>query len=240
MFDIDIGLAFAAGMASFFSPCVFSLVPVYISYLGGRSASLAGTERSTRDRFDPVFQGMAFVLGFSIVFISLGVAAGYLGGALASIRLWLSRIGGIIVIVFGLNIIGWIRIPFLQYDLRIHSPLKRTTGFLQSVLMGIFFSAGWTPCVGPVLGAILTLALNGGSIGRGALLLTFYSLGLGVPFLIAALGVGWVTQLLKKYGKTLRIIEIVMGIMLVIVGVMLFMGTFNELARFGIFIDFGI
>jgi cytochrome c-type biogenesis protein len=179
-------------------------------------------------------------LGFTLVFVSLGTAAGYLGSTLAFIRVWLSRVGGIVVIIFGINMIGLIRIPFLQYDLRVHTPLKKTTGFLQSFLMGVFFSAGWTPCVGPVLGAILTLALNGGSIGKGALLLTVYSIGLGVPFLIAALGVGWVTQLLKRYAKALRIIEIAMGIVLVVVGIMLFMGTFNELARFGIFIDFGI
>jgi cytochrome c-type biogenesis protein len=106
--------------------------------------------------------------------------------------------------------------------------------------MGVFFSAGWSPCVGPVLGAILTLALNGGSLGQGFGLLSAYSAGLAIPFLLAALGIGWVTTLLRRYGKVMRYTEIVMGILLVIVGVMLFLGTFQTLARFAPFIDLGL
>jgi cytochrome c-type biogenesis protein len=106
--------------------------------------------------------------------------------------------------------------------------------------MGVFFSAGWSPCVGPVLGAILTLSLSGGSISKGASLLSAYSAGLAIPFLFAALGVGWVTAILRKYGRVMRITEIVMGVILIIVGVLLFLGTFETLARFGIFIDLGL
>jgi cytochrome c-type biogenesis protein len=108
------------------------------------------------------------------------------------------------------------------------------------MMMGVFFSAGWSPCVGPVLGAILTLALNDGSIAQGIVLLSAYSLGLAIPFLIAALGIGWVTTILRRYGKTMRYVEIGMGIVLIIVGTMLFLGTFEQIARFGFFIDFGI
>ena len=110
----------------------------------------------------------------------------------------------------------------------------------SSAMMGVFFSAGWSPCVGPVLGAILTLALNGGSISEGVKLLSAYSAGLAIPFLLAALGIGWVTAVLKKYKKVMHYVEIVMGIILVIVGVMLLLGTFEQLARFGLWVDFGL
>ena len=237
---ISIGLAFLAGLASFLSPCVFSLVPVYVSYLGGRSASRAIEGAEVHDRFDTFVHGVAFVLGFSAVFVLLGVAAGELGAALFSIRYWLTRIGGIVVVIFGLNMTGLIRIPFLQYDLRYHTALQKTTGLLPSFLMGVFFSAGWSPCVGPTLGAILTMALGGGSPLDGALLLSVYSLGLGIPFLLAALAIDWISAFLKRNAKILHYVEIAMGIVLVIIGFMLFLGTFNQLGKYGIFFDFGI
>jgi cytochrome c-type biogenesis protein len=240
MLNISFGLAFLAGLASFLSPCVFSLVPVYISYLGGRKASQTLTAGDSPGSYDTVIHGLAFILGFSAVFITLGMAAGALGSILSPIRYWLTRIGGIVVIIFGLNMIGLIRIPFLQYDLRHHTALQKTTGLLPSFLMGVFFSAGWTPCVGPTLGAILTMAMSGGSLVNGAALLSMYSLGLGIPFLLAALAIDWISRFIKRYSRYLRYIEIVMGLVLVIIGIMLFLGTFNQLARFGLFFDFGI
>ncbi len=236
--NITLGLAFVAGLASFLSPCVFSLVPAYIGYLGGRSAAQAqGKDTSQWTTFS---HGVAFVLGFSVVFILLGVAASALGGLLYGIRVWLARIGGIVVIIFGLHMTGVFRIPFLEYDLRPQSTPDRRMGYLSSALMGVFFSAGWSPCVGPVLGAILTLSLAGGSVGQGALLLTVYSAGLAIPFLVAALGIDWVMTVLRKYGKVMRYTEIAMGVLLVIVGVMLLFGFFEYFARFGLFVDFGL
>ncbi len=237
--NIGLGLAFLAGLASFLSPCVFSLVPAYVGYLGGRSiASAQGDARS--DRWTAFSHGVAFVLGFSVVFISLGVAASAVGGLLYDARDWLSKIGGVVVIIFGLHLTGIIRIRFLEYDLRPQTTPDRNRGYLASAMMGVFFSAGWSPCVGPVLGAILTLAINGGSITQGISLLTAYSLGLAIPFLVAALGIGWVTTILRRYGKVMRYVEIAMGILLIIVGVMLFLGTFEQLARYGFFVDFGL
>lgn len=238
--DIGFGLAFLAGLASFLSPCVLSLVPVYITYLGGIKASQVNDDGEESGRFDLVIHGLAFIVGFSVVFVLLGMAAGAIGFLLSPIRYWLTRIGGIVVIIFGLNMIGLIRIPFLQYDLRHHTTLQKTTGLLPSFLMGVFFSAGWTPCVGPTLGAILTMAMSGGSLIKGGILLSVYSLGLAIPFLLAALAIDWVSRLLKRYGKYLHFVEIAMGIVLVIIGIMLFLGSFNELARFGFFYDFGI
>lgn len=237
--NIGLGLAFLAGLASFLSPCVFSLVPAYIGYLGGRSIASA-TDSGKANRRTAFTHGLAFVLGFSIVFILLGIAISALGSLLYNAREWLAKIGGIVVIIFGLHMTGIIRIPFLEYDLRPQTAPDRQRGYVASVLMGVFFSAGWSPCVGPVLGAILTLALSGGSISRGVALLTAYSAGLAIPFLIAALGIGWVTTILRRYGKIMRYAEISMGVLLILVGGMLFLGTFQTLSRFGFFVDLGL
>jgi len=236
---ITLGLAFLAGLASFLSPCVFSLVPAYIGYLGGRAA---GGENNASNRWITFSHGVAFVLGFSVVFVTLGVAAALAGRFLFDLRFWLAKIGGLVVIIFGLHMIGVFRIPFLEYDTRITKAPDRKLGYLSSAMMGVFFSAGWSPCVGPVLGAILTVALNGGSLTLGASLLTAYSAGLAIPFLVAALGIGWVSTTLQKYGKLMRYVEIVMGVILIVVGVMLLTGAFSLIAQRTQFFwfDFGI
>jgi cytochrome c-type biogenesis protein len=233
--SISIGLAFVAGLASFLSPCVFSLVPAYIGYLSGRAV---GADKGSR--WTTFSHGLAFVLGFSVVFILLGITTSAIGNLLYNARDWIAKIGGIVVIVFGLHMTGIIRIPFLEYDTRKQDLPDPKLGYLSSALMGVFFSAGWSPCVGPVLGAILTLSFTGGSVLQGASLLSSYSAGLAIPFLIAALGVGWVSTVIRKYSKTMRIVEIVMGVILIIVGGMLFLGTFQLLSRFGLFFDLGL
>jgi cytochrome c-type biogenesis protein len=220
-------------LSSFLSPCVFSLVPAYIGYLGGRSA--ASAVGGKQNRWLTLSHGFAFVLGFSFVFVLLGVAASFLGGALYSISSWLSKIGGIIVVIFGIHMTGLYRIPFLEYDLRPQSTPDRRWGYLSSALMGVFFSAGWSPCVGPVLGTILTLALNGGSVGVGVKLLSAYSAGLAIPFLVAATQIGLVTTVIRRYGKVMRYVEIGMGVLLIIVGIMLFLGRFETIASLGSF-----
>lgn len=237
--NVTIGLAFLAGLASFLSPCVFSLVPAYVGYLSGRSMA-TGQDGVHTSRWQTFTHGVAFVIGFSIVFVVLGVAVSALGGILYDVRTWLAKIGGVIVIIFGLHMTGIIRIPFLEYDLRPQSKVEEQRSYFSSALMGIFFSAGWSPCVGPVLGAILTLALQGGSIARGAQLLSAYSAGLAIPFLLAALGIGWVTNILRRHGKVMHYIEIGMGVILIIVGFMLLFGVFNLLSRYGLFVDLGL
>jgi cytochrome c-type biogenesis protein len=236
-FNVTVGLAFLAGLASFLSPCVLSLVPAYIGYLGGRAA---GGEAEGKNRWVTFTHGIAFVLGFSVVFILFNIIASALGVVLFDLRLWLAKIGGIIVVIFGLHMIGVFRIPFLEYDLRVHNQVENNLGHLSSFLMGIFFSAGWSPCVGPILGSIMTFAINGGSILTGVLLGAAYSAGLAIPFLVAALGIGWVSTILKRFAKVMRITEIVMGIFLVLVGVLLFLGSFNILANYLPIIDFGL
>jgi len=235
--DLTVGLAFLAGLASFLSPCVLSLVPAYLGYLGGRAA---GGETAAGNRWVTFAHGLAFVLGFSLVFMVFGLTLGAISSLLYDIRIWLARIGGLIVVIFGLHMIGVFRIPFLEYDIRVHKNIDRKWGYLSSLMMGVFFSAGWSPCVGPVLSLISALALTGGSISYSLLLLIAYSIGLGVPFLLAALSVGWVTTILRRYGKVMRIVEIVMGVILVAVGILLMLGKLALLAPNSLGVDFGL
>jgi cytochrome c-type biogenesis protein len=236
-FNISVGIAFLAGFASFLSPCVLSLVPAYISYLGGCTA---GGDHSRKNKWLTFSHGAVFVLGFSVVFILFNIIAAAIGLVLFDLRFWLAKIGGVVVIVLGLHMIGVYRIPFLEYDLRIHKQANRSLGYLSSFLVGIFFSAGWSPCVGPTLGLIMTFAVNTGNVLQGTVLGISYSAGLAIPFLIAALGIGWVMFILKKYTKVIRILEIVMGVLMVIIGVMLILGIFNLLATVVPIIDFGL
>jgi len=221
--EVTIGLAFLAGLASFLSPCVLALVPAYIGYLGGWSVSSTGD--ITGNRWTTFTHGLAFVVGFSFVFIALGAAASALGSLLYDIRIWL---------------VGLITIPLLNFDTRRQMQPNQGLGYFSSALMGVFFSAGWAPCVGPVLGAILTLALNSANLQSGVVLLTAYSIGLAIPFLLAALGIGKVAEIMRKYSRWIRIISIITGVILVVLGVMLFTGTLERLAQFGFFFDFGL
>lgn len=240
--NVSLGLAFLAGIASFLSPCVFALVPAYIGYLGGKSAG-AGRGANPWISFS---HGLAFVFGFSVVFILFGLAASAIGGVLGGVRYdletWLARIGGVIVIIFGIHMIGIFRIKFLEYDTRRQSVPDRNLGYFASGMMGIFFAAGWSPCIGPILGAILTmLAISGGSIAQGAALLAAYSAGLAIPFLLASIFIGAVTTVISRYGKLMRYVEIITGIIMVIMGLLLVSGRFGQLnaqfSQLGSFVD---
>lgn len=236
MSNINIGIAFFAGVASFLSPCVFALVPAYIGYLSGRSVAGADGEKRSGS-LHTLSHGLVFVLGFSVVFVILGALAGALGGLRYAVTDILVKVGGVVVILFGLHMTRILRIPFLDYDLRPQSQPDRNRGYISSALMGVFFSAGWAPCVGPVLGAILTLSFNQGGSAQGALLLAAYSAGLAIPFLLAATQIGWVTTIIRRYGKVMHYTEIVMGVVLIAIGVLLFMGRFQQLANLGAFIE---
>jgi cytochrome c-type biogenesis protein len=234
--SVPLGLAFLAGMASFVSPCVLSLVPAYVSYLSSRA--LVTTGQTVENRWATLTHGVAFVLGFGVVFVTLGLTASAVGALLYDLQGWLTRIGGLIVIVFGLHTMGVFHIPFLEYDTRRHQLPDARLGYLSSALMGVFFSAGWAPCVGPVLGAVLTMALSSDGINRGALLLSAYSLGLGIPFLLAAAGLGNVSALLRRYSRHLRYVSIATGIFLVLIGVMLLTNQMTRFATIASFTNF--
>jgi cytochrome c-type biogenesis protein len=235
---VTIGLAFVAGLASFLSPCVFSLVPAYIGYLSGRSLSMTPAEKTPR--WNTLWHGLAFVIGFSLIFILLGLAVSALGKILFDIRFFLAKLGGIIVVLFGLHMTGLVRIPFLYYDLRPRSRFEQQRSFFSSMLMGVFFSAGWSPCIGPVLGSILTLALNEGSIISGAQFLAAYSAGLGVPFLLTAVAIDKLTAWIKNFSKNTHKIEVAMGGMLVIIGILLFLGIYERVAQINGIFNFGL
>lgn len=228
--SVSFGLALIAGFVSFLSPCVLSLVPAYVTYLGSRAITPEGVVVGTRR--DTFIHGVAFVLGFSAVFILLGAAAGALGATLFGARDLLVKIGGVVVVLFGLHTLGIVHIPFLEYDTRRTKAPGRRWGYLSSSLMGVFFSAGWSPCVGPVLGAVLTLALSSDGVGRGVVLLAAYSIGLGIPFLLAAAGIGRVSELLKRRGRYLRYANYVTGGLLILVGILVFTGTLETFATY--------
>jgi cytochrome c-type biogenesis protein len=236
--EVSFGLAFLAGLASFLSPCVFALVPAYIGYLSGRAVS---ANRSLNvNRWNTFSHGLAFVLGFSFVFITLGFATSALGSLLYDIKPWLAKIGGVVIAIFGLHMSGIFRIKWLEFDLRPQTNQDMQRSYVSSALMGVFFSAGWSPCVGPTLGVILTISGFSGDIAKGLQLLTAYSMGLAVPFLAAALGLGWVTFLLRRFQKAFHYVEVVTGGIMIVVGVMLFLGVFQQLANLGWFVDFGL
>lgn len=236
--NIPFGLAFLAGLASFLSPCVLCLVPAYLGYLGSRTVTAEG--QVVENRWVTLTHGLAFVLGFSVVFIALGSAASAIGALFYDFQDVLTKIGGVVVILFGLHTLGLLHIPFLDYDTRHQQAPDRRWGYLSSALMGVFFSAGWSPCVGPVLGAVLTLALSASGVNRGAALLSAYSLGLGIPFLFVAAGLGSVSEFLRRYNKYLRYVSQVTGVFLIVIGVMLFTNSMSYFARFAPFTAFQV
>jgi len=173
------------------------------------------------DRKDTFLHALAFVLGFSAVFVALGASAAFINYALSSYMIWVQRIGGVLVIIFGLSTMGLIKVPFLYMDKRVHRPVDPRLGYLSSLLMGVFFSAGWIPCVGPVLAAIYLLASNTQTVGQGALLLAVYSLGLGLPFLITGAALSTMTDRLRRLNRYLNIVSIVTGLFLIALGALL-------------------
>ena len=217
--DITLVLAAGAGLLSFLSPCVLPLVPAFLGALYGQVASGAD-ERVTR--LSTFLHGVSFVLGFSVIFVALGAAASGLGHLLATYRPLLMRVGGAVIVVFGLHTLGVLRIPFLYYDTRRQYKPRAELGYLSSALMGFFFGAGWSPCVGATLGAILTLALDQATVGQGALLLFAFSMGLGIPFLVLAIGAGRGAMRMRTNPKVLRVVTIVSGILLIVLGVLVF------------------
>ncbi|HRN50514.1 MAG TPA: cytochrome c biogenesis protein CcdA [Anaerolineales bacterium] len=231
----SVWLAFLAGLASFLSPCVFALVPVYVGYLSGRTA--ASQAKGDTRTWQSFLHGLAFVLGFSLIFILLGLFSAALGQFLFTFSRLLSQIGGIVVILFGLHLSGIYRIRWLDYELRMQSGVQAQRGYLSSAMMGVFFSAGWVPCVGPVLGSILTLAFNSAELSQGAILLGAYSAGLAIPFLIAATQVAWITGMVRRYANLSHYVERITGVLLIALGILLLSGRFQTLASLGFFFD---
>lgn len=224
--NVTVVLAFGAGVLSFLSPCVLPLVPVYLGYLTG--STIGGEEAPKRSTV--FLHALLFGLGFSLVFVLLfGLPVGYLGHFFAGFTPILAKIGGLLLIVFGLHTAGLIQIPFLLMERRMEIGVSSSPTYLRSLLVGMAFGAGWTPCVGPLLGAILTLALDAQSVWQAVFFLSVYSLGLGLPFLLVALLLTTATGWLRRLNRHPRVVSVVSGAFLIIIGLLLLTGTFQNL-----------
>ena len=231
MLDVGFGGAFLAGLLSFVSPCVLPIVPPYLAYLAGISFAELDTEKmesGTARRI--VFSSIAFVLGFSTVFVALGATASFVGQTIAQYFDILSIIAGVIIIIMGLHFLGVFRIGLLYREARVEVQ-KKPAGLIGAYLMGLTFAFGWTPCVGPVLAAILFVAGSEGSAARGAGLLAVYSLGIGIPFILAGLFasrfIGWASRFKQHMSK----VEKAMGGLLVLTGVLFMTGQMSRIAQ---------
>ena len=227
----NIGLltAFAAGLISFLSPCVLPLVPGYISYVAGRSVVEPGAGGAVALRMPALGLSLSFVLGFSTVFVLLGATATALGRLLLAYRYELNIVGGAIVIAFGLFMLGLVRPGWMERDLRIHAGLSGGRPVAAYVL-GLGFAFGWTPCIGPVLGAILTVSAASATAVDGVALLAIYSLGLGVPFLAAALFTDSLAARLKSIGRIGHVLQIIAGGVMILMGIAMITGQLSTFA----------
>jgi len=215
--DVSVVVAFMAGLLSFLSPCVLPLVPVYF-------ASLVGPEllekKGSGLRLPTFLHSLSFVLGFSAIFTSMGAIAGLTGFAISPSVALLNKISGSLLVAFGLFLLAALKVPWLNYEKRLSPSMGNTTGYLRSFLIGASFSLAWTACVGPILGAILAVALNTATAWYGAYLLAIYSLGLGLPFLIIGLAFDSLTPVLRRMQRYTRIIHVISGLLLIIIGIL--------------------
>src|SRR5438105_11643186 len=230
--DISLFIAFAAGLLSFVSPCVLPLVPSYVTYITGLTLEelTSETERA-RVRGTIILNSLLFIAGFSAVFIAFGASASLAGQLLLTYQDFIRKLGGVLIIVFGLYVMGLLKLKFLMADKRMHFT-SRPAGYLGSFLIGVAFAAGWTPCVGPVLGTILLYASTTDSLLDGVTLLTSYSLGLGLPLFAAALGVDRFLDYFKQVRSYLWGVSAISGVFLVVVGVMIYANSLTLITSF--------
>lgn len=232
-FDVSYIGAVGAGMLSFLSPCVLPLVPAYLCYLGGVSLEQLTDEAPRDDTVERpggriVAAALAFVCGFSVVFISLGASASAISGLLLEHKLVLGKIAGVVIILFGLHFMGLFRIGFLNFEARLHMQSK-PAGLLGAFVIGLAFAFGWTPCIGPVLATILAVAAQSESVTFGTSLLTAYALGLGIPFVIAALAARPFMRWAQRFRRHMPTIEKGVGGLLVVTGVLFLFNSFELL-----------
>jgi cytochrome c-type biogenesis protein len=225
-------IAFSAGVLSFVSPCVLPLVPSYVTYITGASfKDLTDAETKSRLRWAALFHSLFFIIGFSLVFILMGASATYLGQLFTQYQYWIMKGGGVLIILLGIHFTGIINIPFLQIEKRFEVR-KKPLGYVGSFLVGVVFAAGWTPCIGPILSVILIYASTSKSVAKGILLLTYYSIGLGIPFFLSSLAFNSFLSAFHKIKRYMRVINIVSGLFLIGVGILFLTDTFKEINSF--------
>lgn len=232
MTDISLILAFSAGVLSFLSPCVLPLIPAYITYL---TSSVTGELHAKKNKLNILKKSLGFVLGFTVVFVLLGASASTLGKLVASNQNFIRKIGGIVVIIFGLHTLGIFKVKFFYYEKRL-LPFDKIRGSWGSIFMGIAFAIGWTPCIGPILSAILIYASNMDTLGRGIILLISYSLGLGIPFILSAILVNTYSIYFKKLSKFFPILSVVSGLLMIAMGIIIYLNKVNILSKYFNFI----
>ncbi|MEW6437864.1 MAG: cytochrome c biogenesis protein CcdA [Pseudomonadota bacterium] len=226
--DVTLSAAAAAGLLSFLSPCVLPLVPPYLTFIAGTTIEDVATEKVARARRDIFFAALLFVLGFSTVFVALGATASFFGQVLRAHIATLSLLAGLAIIAMGLHFLGIFRLGLLYREKRLD--VKKPLGLWGAYVMGLAFAFGWTPCIGPILAAILAIAASEATAARGAGLLAIYSLGLGIPFLLAAAALGPFLGFLKKFRAHFGAVERVVGVLLIATGIAFLTGTMQNLS----------
>ena len=219
-------VAFAAGLLSFLSPCVLPLIPSYIGFLTGMTV-----EEAERRRWMALLHGLWFVAGFSLVFILLGAAASAVGNLLRDYQVWLGRIGGVLLMLFGVYLLGVLKPAFLMREWRMQLA-RKPIGYFGSGVVGFTFGAAWTPCIGPILGGILTLAATQAGLGRGMLLLAIYALGLAVPFLLTAVALDRFLVWFQRFRPYIVWVDRIAGTLLIVLGILLVTDSFTLLAGY--------
>jgi cytochrome c-type biogenesis protein len=224
--SVGIAIAFTAGLLSFLSPCVLPLIPSYVTFITGLSL-----EDVSHARRAALVHSLLFILGFTLIFVALGATATALGQLLGYQRAWISRIGGVLIIVFGLYMLGVFNISLFSRERRVHIADK-PVGYLGTLLVGIAFGAGWTPCIGPILGSILTYAASAADLSRGLWLLLAYSLGLAVPFLVSAVAVERFLDFFARMKRQMVWITRASGVLMIAVGILMVTNYFTILATY--------
>ena len=229
--SVSVTMAFIAGVVSFLSPSVLPIVPSYVTFITGMTLDELTARGTASARAKAALHAFLFVLGFTLVFVTLGATATVFGAVLQRSLPLLQQVGGVVIVLFGLYLVGLLRLPALMRDRRVHLA-SRPAGLAGSVLVGVAFGAGWTPCVGPVLASILLYAGTTATMGTGMLLLGAYAIGLGIPFFVAAVALNWYVAGARRLTRWLRPVEVVAGTLLIAVGVLLFTGHFTALSAY--------
>lgn len=225
-------IAFSAGLLSFASPCILPLVPSYITYITGISfKELTLSDKRSELRWITLLHSLLFVFGFSVIFILMGASASYIGRTLAKHQSIITKVGGVLIIFLGIHFIEIINIPILQKEKRFELK-KKPFSYFGSFLVGVVFAAGWTPCIGPILSSILIYASTAKSFTTGIWLLSLYSLGMGIPFLLSSLAFNSFIYTFQKIQKYLRVITILSGVLLIFIGILLLTGHFSRISSY--------
>jgi cytochrome c-type biogenesis protein len=228
MTEVTLLVAFGAGLLSFLSPCVLPLVPSYLSFVTGMSLE---DLQEGQDRKAALLHAGLFVAGFSLIFILMGASASFLGAFFRYYEVWIARIGGVVIILLGLHLTGVLRFTKLLREKRVHVR-DRPAGYLGTIGVGAAFGAGWTPCIGPILGSILTVAATQEGMWGGVGLLTVYSAGLAVPFMVSAVAMEKFLSSFKRFRRFLPMVQVASGVLLIFLGILLLTGSFTVLAAY--------